>query len=79
VPGGDAAAVTAALDAARGKPILTVTDLQANAAVHGMIGFVVENGHVRFDIDDAAAAQSGLTVSSKLLSLARSVKPRSAP
>jgi hypothetical protein len=33
---------------------------------------------VRFDIDDAAAAKDGLSISSKLLDLARKVKPRKA-
>ncbi len=79
VPGNDAPAVAAMLDATRGKPVLTISDLPNNAPAHGIIDFVIEDGHVRFDIDDAAAAQSGLTISSKLLSLARSVNPRGAP
>jgi uncharacterized protein DUF4154 len=65
----------AALQALQGKPILTVTD--SGAAAPGIVSFVIDNNHVRFDIDDAAAAKGGLTISSKLLSLARSVKPRS--
>lgn len=59
-----------------GKPVLTVTD--SKAAQPGVIGFVVEQNHVRFDIDDAAAARDGLVISSKLLGLARTVKPRKA-
>ncbi|MGN6514315.1 MAG: YfiR family protein [Rhizomicrobium sp.] len=62
--------------ALEGKPVLTVTD--SRAAQPGIIGFVVEQNHVRFDIDDAAAAHDGLVISSKLLGLARAVKPRRA-
>lgn len=65
-----------ALDALRGKPVLTVTD--SGGPARGVIGFVIDNNHVRFDIDDALAAQDGLAVSSKLLSLAHAVKPREA-
>ncbi|GGX11598.1 hypothetical protein GCM10007242_17210 [Pigmentiphaga litoralis] len=38
------------------------------------IALVTEGNHVRFDIDTRAARRSGLTFSSKLLSLARSVQ-----
>lgn len=60
----------------RGMPVLTVTDVRAEAPVHGIVNFVVEANHVRFDVDDAAAAQNGLSISSKLLRLARAVRPR---
>ena len=39
-----------------------------------MIGFVIENRHVRFDINQAAAESAGLKLSSRLLNVARSVK-----
>lgn len=65
-----------ALHAFDGKPVLTVTD--SRAPVPGMFAFVVEQNHVRFDIDDAAAAKVGLSISSKLLDLARNVKSRKA-
>ncbi len=64
----------ALLQAYQGKPVLTVTD--SGAPAYGIISFGIENNHVSFDIDDAAAARSGLAISSKLLSLARAVKPR---
>jgi hypothetical protein len=59
-----------------GKPVLTVTD--SGAPVHGVVAFVIEKNHVRFDIDDAMAERDGLSISSKLLDLARTVKPRKA-
>jgi hypothetical protein len=74
---GDETSVEGALDAVKGKPVVTVTDSGLKA--HGVISFVIEANHVRFDIDDAVAAQNGMVISSKLLSLARAVKPRGAP
>jgi hypothetical protein len=64
-----------AFAAVRGNPVLTVTD-SASGPARAMITFVVENNRVRFDIDDRAAAEAGLVISSKLLSLARSVVGR---
>ena len=58
-----------ALKAVAGEPVLTVTDGGRGGDV-GIIQFVMEDGHVRFDIDEAAARASGLSISSKLLSLA---------
>lgn len=40
----------------------------------GVIGFVVDSRHVRFDINLKAATGAGLKLSSKLLSVARSVE-----
>jgi hypothetical protein len=60
------------LDAVRNKPVLTITDA---AAGHSIIGFVVVQHHVRFDIDNSLATSAGLSISSKLLSLAHAVKP----
>jgi len=74
---GDEAAAEGTLDSVKGKPVVTVTDSGLKA--HGMISFVVAAHHVRFDIDEAAAAQDGVTISSKLLRLARVVKPRGPP
>jgi hypothetical protein len=52
--------------------VLTVSDVRGV----GIINFVVKDNRVRFDVDDEAAAQSGLTISSKLLGFALNVKPR---
>jgi hypothetical protein len=56
-----------------GKPILTVSDATRGDAT-GMIALVVDAGRVRFNIDADLAAAAGLTVSSKLLSLALNVR-----
>lgn len=63
----------AAFEALRGTPVLTIGDGGLDG---GMIGFAIQDNRVRFDIDDGAAAASGLTIRSQLLDLARSVRPR---
>jgi hypothetical protein len=62
-------------DALRGTGTLVVTD---GPAEHGVIHFVIKDSRVRFTVDDEAAAQSGLTISSRLLNVALAVKPRGA-
>jgi hypothetical protein len=71
------AATPALLAAARGKPILTVTD--GAGPVHGIVQFTVVNHHVHFNIDTSLAADTGLVISSKLLSLADVVTPQAKP
>jgi len=55
------------------RPVLTVTDAR-NGGQRGIIHFAVVSGRVRFFIDQAAAQQRGLTVSSRLLALAVGVR-----
>jgi hypothetical protein len=69
-------AVTEALQAASGMPVLSVTDGAREPGAKGMVNFVVQANRVRFEIDDLAAAASGLAISSKLLNLALNVRPR---
>jgi hypothetical protein len=71
---GDADAL---LDDLRGKPVVTVTD--STIPARGIISFLMQDNHVRFDIDDASAETSGLRISSKLLGLAHTVSRRSRP
>lgn len=63
------------LAAMRRQPVLTVTDARAGPQ-RGIIHFTVVGGRVRFFIDDAAAAERGLTISSRLLALAAGVRQR---
>ncbi len=69
--GSPAQSVANALRAMRGAPVLTVTD---ESETPGMIDFAMQDGRVRFRIDQDAAERSGLSVSPKLLGLALSVK-----
>jgi hypothetical protein len=56
-------------------PVLTVTDARSGAQ-RGMIHFSMVSGRVRFFIDDAGAAERGLSISSRLLALAIGVRQR---
>lgn len=56
-----------------GRGILTVADEFGFAGRGGMIGFIKEDGKVRFEINLAAAEQAGLKISSKLLQVGRRV------
>jgi hypothetical protein len=75
VQGAGAPETSRLLLALRGQPILTVTDARGGAA-RGMIHFAVIEGRVRFSIDEATAAERGLSISSRLLALAITVRPR---
>jgi len=54
--------------------ILTVGDADGFLHGGGMIGFAIENRRVRFDINQKAAGEANLKISSKLLNVARSVE-----
>jgi hypothetical protein len=73
--GGHGQSVKDELAALHGAPVLTVTD---GGAPPGVVDFTIAQGRVRFRVDDEAAAEDGLSISSKLLSLAISVRPRKA-
>jgi hypothetical protein len=57
-----------------GPGVLTVGEGNGFLRAGGMIGFVIDKGKVRFDINNSASARAGLRLSSKLLSVARSVE-----
>lgn len=66
--------VMAALDSVRGKDVLTVTDQPLEGDTAPVIAFVIRENSVRFQIDETAASENQLVISSQLLSLATSVK-----
>lgn len=66
---------SAVLAAGANEPVLTITAEEPEGR-KGIINFVVKDDRLRFEIDDAEAARHGLRISSKLLSLAVSVKER---
>jgi hypothetical protein len=55
------------------EPVLTVADMPEFAAQGGMIGLIVEDNRLRFEINAYGTDRAGLKVSSRLLSLARIV------
>ena len=57
-----------------GSGVLTVGERDGFIREGGMIAFVLENRRVRFDIKPSAAEAAGLKLSSRLLSVARSVE-----
>lgn len=59
------------LAAAQEAPVLVVGDGEAFAQRGGAIAFVKEQGKVRFDIASRNAHRNGLTISSRLLNVAR--------
>jgi hypothetical protein len=61
---------------ARNGPVLVVTDTEGALALGSMINFVVVDRHMRFEIGLGAAKRSGLSLSSRLLSVARNVSTR---
>jgi hypothetical protein len=61
------------IDAVRDLPVLTVGESSDFLARGGMIAFVRDGDRIRFDVNNAAAQTAGLTISSRLLRLARKV------
>ncbi len=64
-----------ALAALKGAPVLTVSEESRHDVDGCVLTFALRDNRVRFSIDAQAARQGGLTISSKLLSLAISVRP----
>ena len=64
------------LSALRGHPVLVVSDIHDFARSGGMIGFVLEHGRIRFQINRVALERAKLKASAKLLKLARIVESR---
>jgi hypothetical protein len=59
-------------------PVLTVGEADRFARRGGMIGFYSEDNRVRLEVNRAAAERAGFRFSSKLLAVARLVKPEAA-
>jgi hypothetical protein len=62
----------------KGKPILTVADADRASSTGVIIRFIVENNKIHFRINQAAAKEDDLTLSSKLLRVADAT-PEGAP
>ena len=58
----------------QGLPALTVSDIDRFVEVGGMIGLVVSDSKVQFEINAVAAKQANLQMGAQLMRLARSVK-----
>lgn len=73
VAAGERGRLPAILAALSGKEVLTIGDGEGTAQAGLMLGFILEQQKVRFEANLEPARRSGLTISSKLLSLARTV------
>ena len=65
--------------AVRTSPVLVVGETPNFVRRGGHIGFVIDDNRVKFDANPQAASRAGLSVSSKLLRVARSVTPEERP
>lgn len=63
----------------RGKPILTVSDIEGSAFRGVMIRLLTENNKIRIRVNTDSVAEAHLTISSKLLRVAEVVPRRSEP
>ena len=68
-----AASVRRIIDTLHDKRALTVGETQGFLDSGGMINFVMENDHVRFEVNHRAAVKAGLHISSRLLVVAKRV------
>lgn len=68
------AALNGVLSTLGSAGVLTVSDMPQFIERGGMVGFLLQNNRVRFEVNLAAAKSAGLTLSSQLLKLAVSVK-----
>lgn len=62
------------VDAAAGRPVLTIGDLDGFAARRGMVELVNVNDAIRMDVNLAAIRSGQLELSSRVLQLARRVR-----
>jgi YfiR/HmsC-like len=66
----------AVLAAVLGRPVLVVGEAEDFARRGGAIGFVKDGGTVKFEANPKAAVRNGITVSAKLLRVARGIIDR---
>lgn len=62
------------LENLKGASVLTVSEMDQFSQQGGVIGFVMEDSKVRFEINTSASEQARLKISSKLLALAKTVR-----
>ncbi len=66
----DKSATASLLERTRINPVVTVADSSNFARSGGTVGFILQNGKVRFEINQAAAQRHRIRISSQLLKLA---------
>jgi YfiR/HmsC-like len=73
------AQVASVVEAVKGAPVLTISDVDDFARLGGIAHVFVENGKMRFDLNLELARRARLQLSSKLLVLAARVHDAPAP
>ena len=73
VTAGQRKALPEIVAALEGKPVLTIGDGESMAGAGLMLSFLIEDQKVRFEANLAPARRAGLTLSSRLLGLAKTV------
>jgi YfiR/HmsC-like len=73
IGGGEKKIVSSVLASLKGTPVLTVGESQSFVQEGGMIGFLLEENKIRFEINLDAAEHAKLKLSSRLLALAKRV------
>src|SRR5438309_143637 len=66
--------IESVIEAMKGLPILTIGDAPGFAKRGGIMNFVLEENKVRFEVNVEAAKHADLTISSRLLTLAKIVQ-----
>src|ERR1700737_1935694 len=66
--------IDSVVDAMKSLPILTIGDASGFAKRGGIINFTLEDNKVRFEVNVEAAKRADLTISSRLLTLAKIVQ-----
>jgi hypothetical protein len=74
VGGAEGARLAQVAQAAKPRPILTVTESDGALSQGSMINFVIVDRRVRFEVGLDSAEKSGLRLSSRLLAVAQQVK-----
>ena len=62
------------LESASRSGALTISEIEGFARSGGMVGLVVQNENVRFEVNPAAAARANINLDARLLRLAKLVK-----
>jgi hypothetical protein len=79
LPGADSDWTDQLVRTASQRPVLTIGEARDFLRRGGMISFVVDGGRIRFDVNLPAANSRGLTVSSRLLQVARTIVGKGGP
>ena len=64
------------VEAIRQRPVLLISEAPGALRQGSMINFVIEDGRVRFEVDLDATQRNGLGLSSRLLTVARTVNAK---